>query len=503
MMIENLLKTKLLDIVPIQIQTLKFTNNEMAKQNEIKTNYGLYYFQVQINDSFYIKPGQCWKIAPIFLSLCEQPALQSLKFNAIIRILDLKNSNGVVYCTARLYLYWMDAISFLPTTMKEFITIAINMQHFTPVDYIDSQQVLTFPLLKNTFLPMYRCTLIPQTNKSLSTKILPRTIFSAFRRGGICRFGLAQANGITTFIPISQVQDWRSNLSCKAYPCMHRSDTEWDCSSTESEESEYLRKLQQLELVITKDTITDVQKKWLLILLRLLSLLPQGTFATYLEEKRKLNDQYFSDEHLLSYIQQTLLMNGAADTASLHAIYSFLSLTLEQQEEWLLNSDEQKDILLSIAKLAPPGGKYTVRHWTQNHSKLKELLKDQSKIREIINSNQLPRYLKGIKGLNIKELDMLNLLLFDKPGFPVDRHILKQVPRIIGETELPSSEQKKKLAIREFILSNIPQPLQRLLHLLMRLNSHWCRPNKPYCNSCVVSSYCMQSGVQVVDIEDI
>jgi len=102
------------------------------------------------------------------------------------------------------------------------------------------------------------------------------------------------------------------------------------------------------------------------------------------------------------------------------------------------------------------------------------------------------RKLMELPGVGAKTADVVLLMYFNKPTFPVDTHIMRVTSRM-GFVERQRYED-----VRRFWMT-VLKPEQYLeAHLLLITHGReTCRARKPLCGECVVSKYCRYYSTRV------
>jgi endonuclease-3 len=95
------------------------------------------------------------------------------------------------------------------------------------------------------------------------------------------------------------------------------------------------------------------------------------------------------------------------------------------------------------------------------------------------------RFLMELPGIGPKTADVVLLMWFNAPTFPVDTHIARITLRM-GFVSRRDYEE-----IRGFWMSNTPIDLYLPLHLLLITHGReTCRARRPLCSVCIVGDYC-------------
>lgn len=95
------------------------------------------------------------------------------------------------------------------------------------------------------------------------------------------------------------------------------------------------------------------------------------------------------------------------------------------------------------------------------------------------------RILLELPGIGLKTADVVLLMYYGVPVFPVDTHITR-ITRRLGFVK-----RRNYMAIRDFWMKNTSPGLYLPLHLLLiRHGRKICRARNPACTICVISEYC-------------
>ena len=95
------------------------------------------------------------------------------------------------------------------------------------------------------------------------------------------------------------------------------------------------------------------------------------------------------------------------------------------------------------------------------------------------------RFLMGLPGIGPKTADVVLLMWFNAPTFPVDTHI----GRVTARMGFVSRREYEE--IRGFWMSNTPIDLYLPLHLLLITHGReTCRARRPLCSVCIVRDHC-------------
>lgn len=95
------------------------------------------------------------------------------------------------------------------------------------------------------------------------------------------------------------------------------------------------------------------------------------------------------------------------------------------------------------------------------------------------------RALLQLPGVGPKTADVV-LMLVGRPTFPVDTHISRVAPRLLGLEKM--SYEDVRTAAREAL--HEPGKLRELHLKLIAVGRRWCRPRRPRCRECPLSSIC-------------
>ncbi|WP_440059276.1 endonuclease III domain-containing protein [Thermogladius sp. 4427co] len=109
----------------------------------------------------------------------------------------------------------------------------------------------------------------------------------------------------------------------------------------------------------------------------------------------------------------------------------------------------------------------------------------EEKIKNIMNLEESRNFLKNLPGVGDKTADVILLMYFNRPTFPVDTHIRRITQRLglVGRGDYKS--------ISRYWASCLPPELYLKAHLLLIIHGRRvCRARKPLCDSCPISKYC-------------
>jgi len=95
------------------------------------------------------------------------------------------------------------------------------------------------------------------------------------------------------------------------------------------------------------------------------------------------------------------------------------------------------------------------------------------------------RALMRLPGVGPKTADVV-LMVAGKATFPVDTHISRVMPRLLG-LERASYEEMRTMAVEAL---REPDRLRELHMKLILVGRRWCRPRQPRCESCPLAPMC-------------
>jgi len=99
--------------------------------------------------------------------------------------------------------------------------------------------------------------------------------------------------------------------------------------------------------------------------------------------------------------------------------------------------------------------------------------------------------LMKLPGVGPKTADVLTLMYYRKPSFPIDTHILRVVRRLGIFNSKPNYE-----TIRRYVIEALSSNVDNLIDFHLLLIAHGrrvCRARKPLCNACVLSDLCRKN----------
>lgn len=93
--------------------------------------------------------------------------------------------------------------------------------------------------------------------------------------------------------------------------------------------------------------------------------------------------------------------------------------------------------------------------------------------------------LKSLPGIGDKSADVILLMYFGKPTFPVDTHITRVTVRLVGSIGRNYGE------IRRFWMKILDPKNYLITHLLLITHGRkTCKSKKPFCNKCLLKTIC-------------
>lgn len=104
----------------------------------------------------------------------------------------------------------------------------------------------------------------------------------------------------------------------------------------------------------------------------------------------------------------------------------------------------------------------------------------------IRSTEEISKFLSGMKGVGQETLDSILLYSLDKPVFVVDKYTIRIFERI-GITKNPDIASVKR-AVHEY-LDNDVEKLKNLHGMIVYLGKDYCR-TKPLCHSCPLQEHC-------------
>jgi len=108
-----------------------------------------------------------------------------------------------------------------------------------------------------------------------------------------------------------------------------------------------------------------------------------------------------------------------------------------------------------------------------------------------LDAESLRAELMKLPGVGPKTADVLILMYYRKPSFPIDTHILRVVWRLGIFNSKPNYETIRRYVI-EALGSNVADLIE--FHLLLIAHGRRvCKARKPLCNTCILSDLCKKN----------
>jgi len=225
-------------------------------------------------------------------------------------------------------------------------------------------------------------------------------------------------------------------------------------------------------------------------------------YATIREIYRRLKSS--TDVDLNEYIAPSILTKGASpfelliavilsqNTSDANALKAF-----EKMKKVLGDITLQAILAASeetLTDVLKPAGMNRIRA-----RRLKELssailnLGGESWLNALMNldAESLRAELMKLPGVGPKTADVLTLMYYRKPSFPIDTHILRVVRRLGIFNSRPNYESIRRYFV-EALGSNVADLIE--FHLLLIAHGRRiCKARKPLCNACILSDLCRKN----------
>lgn len=208
--------------------------------------------------------------------------------------------------------------------------------------------------------------------------------------------------------------------------------------------------------------------------------------AMYME----VNEKEFIVSHVLNkslfeFIVATVLSQNTSDKNALKALNNLKKL---------LNGDVSPERIVKLSheellEAVKPAGMQEAR--SRIIKDLAEFFVDENRVKSLIdeiNSGDIEYarlVLKSLPGVGDKTADIILLMYFGKPTFPVDTHIARITLRLTG------SVKKNYADIRRFWMKVLDPKDYLVTHLLLINHGRkTCKSKKPLCNKCLLKTLC-------------
>ncbi|MEM1595853.1 MAG: endonuclease III [Desulfurococcaceae archaeon] len=208
-----------------------------------------------------------------------------------------------------------------------------------------------------------------------------------------------------------------------------------------------------------------------------------------LSRKYKLKDEEYIAPRLLNrdlfeFIVAVILSQNTSDYNAWRAFNNLLNALGSITPEKILNINEQKLAeLIKIAGMQHQRSRKIIELATAFKSNnIEQLLIEQ--IRKG-NYEEARRYLMDLPGIGSKTADVVLLMKYGVPTFPVDTHIMRITIR------LGFVKNKNYEACRRFWMMNTSPDHYLHLHLLLITHGRrTCKARSPECLHCVIRDHC-------------
>jgi len=111
---------------------------------------------------------------------------------------------------------------------------------------------------------------------------------------------------------------------------------------------------------------------------------------------------------------------------------------------------------------------------------------------EKLSVEEARRVLMKLPGVGPKTADVI-LLTMGKPTFPIDTHISRLAPRLLGLREL-GYEEFRRLVVAALRSAEL---LRELHWKMIVVGRRWCRPRRPACSECPLRIVCVHAATSL------
>ena len=193
---------------------------------------------------------------------------------------------------------------------------------------------------------------------------------------------------------------------------------------------------------------------------------------------------YVRNKTLFEFLIAVLLSQNTNEKNAIKAYKNLKNLINNITPDNILKTELRK-----ISEAIKPAGMYNER--AKRFYEIAKLFKDKdftSKLHNIIKNSDVEkarRFLTSIPGVGKKTADVILLMYFNKPTFPVDTHIARITYR------LGFVDRKDYDAVRSFWMNFLRREDYLEVHLLLITHGRKiCRSRNPLCSKCLLIKYC-------------
>jgi len=188
---------------------------------------------------------------------------------------------------------------------------------------------------------------------------------------------------------------------------------------------------------------------------------------------------------LFDFIIAVILSQNTSDRNAIKAYNNLVKLFGSPLDPVKLLESESSVIINAIK----PAGMYSKRYrWITDLAKLfvnKDFVEN---LVEYVKNNDVDdsrRKLLELPGIGYKTADVILLIYFNKPSFPVDTHIMRITKRLTSLRSLKYED------VRMFWMNNLEPSEYFEVHILLITHGREiCRAKKPLCEKCVINKKC-------------
>ncbi|ADI32177.1 endonuclease III domain-containing protein [Staphylothermus hellenicus] len=190
------------------------------------------------------------------------------------------------------------------------------------------------------------------------------------------------------------------------------------------------------------------------------------------------------DKSLFEYIIGVMLSQNTSDKNAIRAYFNLKKIYGEITPDKILSTPIDK-----LIEALKPAGMYNQR--AQRIIELAKIFTEKNveeELGKLIEEGKLRearKYLVSLPGVGLKTADVVLLMYYGQPVFPVDTHIRRVTKRLgyIGKDdyEAISSWWMKQLKPNDYLETHL---------LLITHGRKTCKARKPLCNICPIRKYC-------------
>lgn len=190
------------------------------------------------------------------------------------------------------------------------------------------------------------------------------------------------------------------------------------------------------------------------------------------------------DKSLFEYIIGVMLSQNTSDKNAIRAYLNLKKIYGEITPEKILSTSIEK-----LVEALKPAGMYNQR--AQRIVELAKIFTERNveeELRKLVEEGKLRearKYLVNLPGVGLKTADVVLLMYYKQPVFPVDTHI-RRVSKRLGFIEKDDYETisrwwMKQLKPNEYLEAHL---------LLITHGRKTCKARKPLCDKCPINKYC-------------